>query len=280
MYNRLKKWPAMVLAILMTMGFVGCGDDDASTATNTTGQQNEDNNSGDNGNDDSNNGNPTTEDIDLAVIANKFYNSDAVTVAVSDDFVTITTTNEPDHKSMYYPVDHALYEAYNEPNNPRFRKNPNNIVAQNISFRLPRHPSEATNKQTTGLGPMGVAINGVVLFNQNAAPGDDILDELHTFDQYEGHPQQRGTYHYHTEPVFLTQTKSDSALIGVLLDGFPVYGPVENGKTIANSDLDDYHGHSHATADFPMGIYHYHITDDLPWINGSGYFGNVGTLTQ
>jgi hypothetical protein len=127
---------------------------------------------------------------------------------------------------------------------------------------------------------MGVSVNSVVFYNQNAAPGDDILEELNTFDQYEGHPQNSGQYHYHLEPTWLTETLGDDAFLGLLLDGFPVYGPVENGVRLTNDDLDDYHGHTSATTEFPNGIYHYHITDDLPWINGDGYYGTAGTLTQ
>ena len=68
--------------------------------------------------------------------------------------------------------------------------------------------------------------------------------------------------------------------MGLLLDGFPVYGPMENGEEITNSDLDDYHGHEHATKEFPSGIYHYHVTEDFPWINGDGFFGTPGTKTK
>ena len=38
------------------------------------------------------------------------------------------------------------------------------------------------------------------------------------------------------------------------------------GIRLTNDDLDDYHGHSLYT-NFPK-VYHYHITDELPWING------------
>ena len=54
----------------------------------------------------------------------------------------------------------------------------------------------------------------------------------------------------------------EDAFIGLLLDGFPVYGPVENSIRLTNDDLDDYHGHIHDTPEFPEGIYHYHITDE------------------
>ena len=47
-----------------------------------------------------------------------------------------------------------------------------------------------------------------------------------------------------------------------------------------NGDLDDYHGHIHDTPEFPEGIYHYHITDELPWINGDGFYGTPGNITR
>lgn len=219
-------------------------------------------------------------DIDVSVVAAKFYNTDNVSVTVGESTITITSTNQPDHKSMYYPTSHALYEAYQDSSNPDFKKNPNDIVAQNLVFKIPRFPAAASSKTSTSLGPMGVSINSVVFFNQNAGPGDDIFDELNTFDQYTGHPQQQGQYHYHIKPTWLIQLKGSDAFLGFLLDGFPVYGPDENGKTLTNDDLDSYHGHSAVTADFPNGIYHYHVTDDYPWINGGQYFGTAGTFTN
>jgi len=221
-----------------------------------------------------------TGDNDISVLASKFYNDPTVTFDIGDNIITIKSSNEPDHKSMYYPTNHALYENYEEPNNPSFMKNPNRIVAQNYEFKIPRFPIEASNKTSTTFDAMGVSVNGVVFFNQNAAPGDDILNELNTFDQFEGHPQNQGTYHYHIEPVWLTKTIGSDELIGVLADGFPVYGPMENGTTLSNDDLDEYHGHCGTTADFPDGIYHYHITKELPWINGGEYFGTPGTWTN
>ncbi|MEQ6167762.1 YHYH protein [Ekhidna sp.] len=217
--------------------------------------------------------------VDISTLASKFYHTDAVSVTFDDTWVTITSSNLPDHKSMYYPEDDPLYEAYDEPSNPDFKKNPGEIAAQNYVFKIPRYPSEADTKESTPMGPMGVAINSIVFFNQEAAPGDDILEELNTFDQYEGHPAG-DAYHYHIEPIWLTANEGSDAFLGFLLDGFPVYGPTEDGKTITNDDLDDYHGHTTATADFPDGIYHYHITEDLPWINGDGFYGVAGTITQ
>ncbi|MEQ9286703.1 MAG: YHYH protein [Cyclobacteriaceae bacterium] len=217
--------------------------------------------------------------VDISSVASKFYNSAAVTVTVSDEWVTITSKDLPDHKSMYYSQNDPLYEPYNEPNNPDFKKNPGSIGTQNIVAKIPRFPAEATNKTSPGLGPMGVSINSVVFFNQQAGPGDDIFEEVNTFDQYEGHPAG-DQYHYHTEPVWLTETKGSDAFLGFLLDGFPVYGPMENNKEVTNSDLDDYHGHFSETDDFPDGIYHYHVTEEYPWINGDAFYGTPGTVSQ
>jgi hypothetical protein len=69
-------------------------------------------------------------------------------------------------------------------------------------------------------------------------------------------------------------------LMGFLLDGFPVYGPMEeNGTIVNNSNLDAFHGHIHATADFPNGIYHYHFTSEAPYLNGNGFYGTPGTIS-
>ena len=81
-----------------------------------------------------------------------------------------------------------------------------------------------------------------------------------------------------SEESVMLYDEYEDAFIGLLLDGFPVYGPIENNQTIRSLDLDEYHGHSHATKDFPGGIYHYHITSDDPYIIGSGYYGNPGTV--
>ena len=51
-------------------------------------------------------------------------------------------------------------------------------------------------------------------------------------------------------------------------------------ETLTSSDLDAYHGHFGVTADYPNGIYHYHITADAPYLNGDGFYGTAGTVTQ
>jgi hypothetical protein len=172
-----------------------------------------------------------------------------------------------------------MYEAYNG-SNSRFNLNPNRITSQSLTFKIPISPVKAGSTTATPLGPIGVSLNGVPFFNQYAAQRATLTNEINSFDQYNGHPQQQGQYHYHVEPTYLTAKKGKDVLLGFLLDGFPVYGPMENGKAISNSDLDAFHGHSHATKDYPNGIYHYHITSTDPYINGNGFYGSPGTVSQ
>lgn len=208
----------------------------------------------------------------------KKFNS-SVTVYTEGNFVVIKSNAIPDHKSPYFSTTDTRYEAYNG-NNANFAINPNRIVEQSLTFKIPLVPAAAGSKQATPLGPMGVSLNGVPLFNQYAGPAQPLTSEINSFDQYNGHPQQSGQYHYHVEPLYITAQKGKTSLIGFLLDGYPVYGPVENGTTLTSANLDVYHGHAGITADYPNGIYHYHITVDAPYINGNGFWGTPGTVTQ
>ena len=206
--------------------------------------------------------------------------SDAVEVFEDGDMMVLRSTGVPNHPSPYYGVGHELYEAYNG-DNPSFRQNPNDISEQDLVFRVPKNPVPASNPSATRLGPIGISINGVSFFNQYAGPNEQPLTgEINSFDQYGGHPAQRGFYHYHVEPLFLSGQVGRDGFLGVLLDGYPVYGPEENGEEITNAELDEFHGHFGATKDFPEGIYHYHFTDEDPYLNGSGYYGAEGTVTQ
>jgi hypothetical protein len=208
----------------------------------------------------------------------KAFAGTGVTVKVDGNVVVITTTDVPDHKSPYFGAGNAQYEAYNGANK-NFQINPNVIRAQQMTFRIPLAPTRLTTPSPTPLGPIGVATNGVAIFNQYAGPNQPLAGEINSFDQYAGHPQMSGVYHYHVEPTWLTRS-SREALVGVLLDGYPVYGPMENGALVSTSSLDAAHGHVSPTREFPQGVYHYHTTSDAPYINGSGFAGSPGTVSQ
>ena len=225
----------------------------------------------------SGNGNSNT----VPDVYKKIYGATSITSDGS--FITIKSAGLPDHKSPYYQPSNSLYENFSGTTygGNTFQKNPNMISEKTYTFKIPLNPKVAATHQATPLGPIGVSLNGVPFFNQYAGPSQPLTNEVVSFDRYWGHPAPGGMYHYHVEPLYLTVEKvGKSALLGFLLDGFPVYGPEENGSKVAESSLDAYHGHTHATPDFSGGIYHYHVTASDPYINGSGYYGTPGTVSQ
>lgn len=226
--------------------------------------------------------NTNNTSIAVPAVYNKIYGATSITN--DGTYITIKTKDLPDHKSPYYATNNALYEAYSGTtfSGVTFQKNPNSIIEQSGTVKIPVNPKIDPNHSATPLGPIGIALNGVAFFNQYAGPSQPLTNEIVSFDKYYGHPQQSGMYHYHVEPLYLTTVKSTkSGLMGFLLDGFPVYGPQEeDGTVVTNSILDAYHGHTHKTIDYPSGIYHYHFTTEAPYLNGSGFYGTPGTISQ
>ncbi len=247
------------IVVAMTFGSVACEESDPATPTPTAADL-------------------ATPTATSALPGGYGHFTSAVTRWIDGANVVIQANAVPNHKSPYFATSDPRWEAYNG-TNPNFELNPNQIGTQTIEFRIPTNPLAAGTHAATPLGPIGVAINGVPIFNQYAGPDRPLTNEINSFDQYDGHPQQTSMYHYHVEPYALTAANGRDSLIGYLLDGFPLYGPEENGITITNADLDECHGHSHATADYPSGIYHYHVTEEAPYINGTGFYGIAGTVT-
>lgn len=213
-----------------------------------------------------------TTHIDAAVPDWFKDNFTCIEAHVSGNFIAVHTSSVPSHKSYYFGSSSALYEDLPSGNHG----NPNSIQAQNYDFLIPLNPTENASTTPTDFDAIGLAINSVIFYNNQAAPGDDLSREILTFDKGNGHPTSSGQYHYHIEPVYVTS--SDAKLVGVLLDGFPVYGKLEEDGSSPNA-LDAAHGHKHATSHFSSGRYHYHITDDDPYIAGA-YRGTPGSFTN
>jgi hypothetical protein len=253
----------IAVGIFVTMNMTACKKSDNTNVTTITGAD------------------TTMTDSARLSIFKKIYG--ATDVHQDGDYVVITTKDLPDHKTPYYKGtqwESTLYEAYNG-SNTSFSLDGGSIAAQNLTFRIPLRPVVATTHSSTPLGPIGISLNGVVFFNQYNGQDNPLTVEINTFDEYNGHPAPGpNMYHYHVEPLWLTQNKGKDALLGFLLDGFPVYGPLENGKTLTSADLDAYHGHFGKTTEYPNGIYHYHTSSDAPYINGDGFYGTAGTISH
>ena len=158
--------------------------------------------------------------------------------------------------------------------------NPNSILVQNFTFRLPLEPKLADHITRVPMGPIGTALNGVVFFNPFEAGGMNAVEGYSEvwLDSCCGHPQQHGVYHYHKSPScvkspFPDDGKQHSPVIGFAFDGFPIYGPFEEAGVMAkdlkrSQALDVCNGHK----DDVRG-YHYHVTPGrFPYVIG-GYAG-------
>jgi hypothetical protein len=165
--------------------------------------------------------------------------------------VVASSDNLPDYKSNYYTPSNVCYEVYTGA-----IRNPNNISAMTLSLQLPRTPN-TTAAQFSG-AIVGLALNGVGIFGNFAAPGDDIYTEAQTFDRCGAHPQNSGMYHYHSEPYSISN--DDANFIGVLRDGYPVYGRKDVGGSYP-TNLDNYGGHTAVTPDSATPVYHYHLNE-------------------
>ena len=169
--------------------------------------------------------------------------------------------------------------------NPSLDGNPNFIQERVTTMRFPLEPrvnprhvamkDKNNDDHALPMGPISVAVNGVVFFN----PCDHLLDAdaVWRLDRCCGHPSPRSQYHYHKYPVCVKSPWADdgaghSPLIGFAHDGFPVYGPYESAGMLAKdataNPLNEFNLHED-----PERGPHYHVTPGhFPHIIG-GFWG-------
>lgn len=166
---------------------------------------------------------------------------------------------QPDYKSFYFATTNACYETYSGSIH-----NPNSIAAQSYTIDFPAVQDMTAQSMRSAI--VGLALNGVPIFGNFAAPGDDIYTEAKTFDRCGAHPQNSGVYHYHSEPYSLSY--DDARFIGVMRDGYPIYGRRDtDGST---PTLDWTGGHTGVTADSPSTpVYHYHVNEQTSTSSGT-----------
>jgi hypothetical protein len=164
---------------------------------------------------------------------------------------------------------------------------PNSIAAQGTTMYVPISPT-FSGTQTMSMGTVGMAINGVFIYDSVAGNTDNIFAEGGSFDQCGGHPDNADAYHYHGEPYSISY--QDDNLIGVMMDGFFVYGRNDNtayaadytsgalinepgsiannyndnngdGLTGSSSTLYKYGGHVGVPPTGGTSLFHYHLTE-------------------
>jgi hypothetical protein len=182
-----------------------------------------------------------------------------------------------------------------------------NMIEPNLegsSANIDICPTRAASTTATGLGAIGYLISGTAMFNpfemdaSTAAVADNasytftdsngMSQTAYFLDQCDSHSNGT-TWHAHGNPSCVTsqvdKPNGASHIIGIALDGFPVYGGYDiNGNAVTVSQLDACNGITSPTPEFPTGAYHYVLPIGVTTKNASinCYAGTVssGTLAQ
>jgi len=182
------------------------------------------------------------------------------------------------------------------------RITPNPLVAQNFTFRLPLRPRRLrVPREIPRLGPVGIAVNGVVFFSPNEAArpshqawGDPVYNGI--MDRCMGHTAREYHYHAFVQNCLAPGSRAGrpSPILGYAFDGYPIYGPwgcLDRGcrkvvrfrsSWVRTGDPTTYAWRAHAYrkqqgAQYldrcngrvgPDGTYRYHATARFPYIIG------------
>jgi len=199
--------------------------------------------------------------------------------------MTLTTTGKPD----YTPNAYYLVPASGDDKVVAHTAVTNTALAvasyaetiepalQGSTATLNICPTKASSTTAAGLGAIGYLISGTAMFNPYEADGSTPAvgdNASYTFTDSSGASQTAyfldecdshsngSSWHAHGNPNCVTSAvdtaTGPSHIIGVALDGFPIYGGRDiNGNVVAVSQLDSCNGITSATPEFPGGAYHY-----------------------
>jgi hypothetical protein len=162
-------------------------------------------------------------------------------------------------------------------------------------------PAKASSTTATGLGAIGYLISGTAMFNPyemdatTAAVNDNasytftdsngVSQTAYFLDQCDSH-SNGNTWHAHGNPNCVTSQADTSTgpshIIGVALDGYPIYGGRDiNGNIVSVSSLDACNGITSPTPEFPSGAYHYVLPIGVTteYVSINCYVGTVSSQT-
>ncbi|GAA5225190.1 YHYH protein [Membranihabitans marinus] len=161
----------------------------------------------------------STGSVDITTVVQASYNSN-ISISTTDTSIRIKSDGLPDHNTPYWGEGHDMYEDF--PNGHHANVN-TSMTAKNYTMTIPTHPAGSDDHEETSLGPIGLALNGVPIYNDREG-GNRALDALTltTFDNAGAHPGPGEDYHYHVTGRYTTM--DDANLVGFLRDGFPIYG--------------------------------------------------------
>lgn len=215
--------------------FIACGEDDTSTEND--------------------------EDVTLSAAFNEF-DSDNVSVMLDGSDVIIESNGYPNHTSPYWATSSDLYVESSDAN---FNQNkaPGEIdnYSGTTTLTVSANPTKASSSSSTSLGAIGIAVSGAVIYNDQEGPNVPLeFPTAYSLD-YTGAHTGPMTYHYHIEPI--AWSEDDDELIGIISDGFFLYGRKCNSSGTYPTDLDTSGGHTSRTQHDTEELYHYHIDNEI-----------------
>ncbi|WP_299123760.1 YHYH protein [uncultured Winogradskyella sp.] len=175
--------------------------------------------------------------------------------------VVIETDGVPNHTTPYYSSTHPLYVAPTVTSEAQMT--PTRIDTSGRDFEasltVSSSPQMASSTTATQLGSIGIAVSGAFIFNdqEGAGPLDGAAGSL----DYVGAHIGPSVYHYHLEP--LAFSNDDENLIGIISDGFFIYGRKCNSTNSYPTDLDASGGHTSITQHAGEAEYHYHVINEV-----------------
>lgn len=182
----------------------------------------------------------------------------ALSMHCDEQYLYVETDNLADHEMMagitawngQVPLPHLFFDSN--------------------SWAIPLSPTfNESVTETPGLGPIAVAINGVMIFNPTQQSGiysdqtdPNLIGEL---DHCGGHSGRGDDYHYHVSPLCLEaeQVAFDQEFGGIVayaLDGYAIYARSEIPD---GADLDECGGLGSSADD-----YRYFASAEFPYVNG------------
>ncbi len=194
------------------------------------------------------------------------FNADAVTVSFDGDEITIESNALPNHTSPYWDSSNELFidAIIADPNT----MSPGTIREGSYTLTVPSSPELASASSSTGLGAIGIAISGAPIFNDEEGPNIQLTAQVASgFDYAGGHNGPTG-YHYHLESSDIEENTllsfDDERLVGILQDGFLLYGRRDSETGDYPTDLDESGGHfgptQHSNGE---SFYHYHVINEI-----------------
>jgi len=188
------------------------------------------------------------------------FNASNYTIYKDGSEIVLETTGLPNHTSPYWSNSHALHVAPTVTTTNDMAPGDIDNFNGSYTLRVSSSPAKASNTSSTGLGAIGFAVSGSVIYNDEEGPNVPLDNAVGSLD-YTGAHTGPQSYHYHLEPK--AWSNDDEKLIGIISDGFFLYGRKCNSTGTYPTDLDASGGHNSTTQHNSAGEYHYHIQNDL-----------------